>query len=604
MKAAHSIIEDEAGGIVRVSFYNFTPDGLSFTRRKSIAESLFPIRKMVAIIEPYYKDAQDGTQIVRVDNFAEDVIFPDHLGPSCSEGWRAEGKVHFANQQFQESIFCYSRSIETHDNSKLAAILLSNIASCLLKKELYIASLSLAVASLAVCNSFFRPFYTAGFCLNNLNRKDLAFNCLEQCQTLNAPSALCRQLEQFRGRSMNKRIPASEWNARVLRLVASESLQPFLQINPNDLLDSRTLKENGNELFSKQQYDEAIKEYCTALRGISEVASLLSNRSLCHSKIGNLSEAALHASAAILVAPNNAKAHYWKSFSLLQLDLKEEARTSCDAALQILSGNADLEALKERITCACMTSYLSESKEKVEEETYLRNQNEMTERRLEKERREHDMSTASVSMMNKMLELMGLSHATDERIKPFHLEFSRRGEWPAECDTHLGMELLTTAYENARAPDHVREISLGSAFKYDFIRLSKRLNSNDIGVHTWWWNAPFQSLSPRKRNPYASKMCHSFTNSSCRAKAMLYGTVHVSIGFVDLSELLFCMLIPAGQTGPMRWIGYETSAYSVAKSMVIAHMLRHQANTDCILQVWILPFVRFMYIAVLTSRNV
>ena len=55
------------------------------------------------------------------------------------------------------------------------------------------------------------------------------------------------------------------------------------------------------------------------------------------------------------------------------------------------------------------------------------------------------------------------------------------------------------------------------------------------------------------------------------------GTTHVAVGFNDLGMLLTCDLreAPGGKcSNPLRFVGIDASAFSVAKSLVLAEMLR------------------------------
>ena len=77
-------------------------------------------------------------------------------------------------------------------------------------------------------------------------------------------------------------------------------------------------------------------------------------------------------------------------------------------------------------------------------------------------------------------------------------------------------------------------------------------------------------------------------------KAVQPGQTHVAVGFADLGLLAAGTLEwPAAekllQAGcqPLRWVGYDVSATSVAKALVVAEMLRTggEALTDAVLQV-------------------
>jgi hypothetical protein len=84
------------------------------------------------------------------------------------------------------------------------------------------------------------------------------------------------------------------------------------------------------------------------------------------------------------------------------------------------------------------------------------------------------------------------------------------------------------------------------------------------------------------------KLCHSFSNTECREEILTEGTTHVAIGFVDLGTLLHAKLQPATDTNcerPLRWVGYELSAYACAKTMIVNQLFEDQASVDDIMQV-------------------
>ena len=66
------------------------------------------------------------------------------------------------------------------------------------------------------------------------------------------------------------------------------------------------------------------------------------------------------------------------------------------------------------------------------------------------------------------------------------------------------------------------------------------------------------------------------------------GKVHVAVGFVDLSLLLWMDLIPKNSS-LFQFVGFELSAINVAKTLAIKAMLdlKDDGNlVDSILQVW------------------
>jgi hypothetical protein len=66
------------------------------------------------------------------------------------------------------------------------------------------------------------------------------------------------------------------------------------------------------------------------------------------------------------------------------------------------------------------------------------------------------------------------------------------------------------------------------------------------------------------------------------------GTTHVSINFTDLTSLFFSLISNSTNVdykNPLIWIGYEASAYAVAKGLVVTEMLKNSSAFDQILQV-------------------
>ena len=66
---------------------------------------------------------------------------------------------------------------------------------------------------------------------------------------------------------------------------------------------------------------------------------------------------------------------------------------------------------------------------------------------------------------------------------------------------------------------------------------------------------------------------HTFPNTPHDDLQYQAGAVHVAIGFVDLSPLVMGDLVGESDD-PLCWVGYEASAHSVAKALVINEMLR------------------------------
>ena len=75
---------------------------------------------------------------------------------------------------------------------------------------------------------------------------------------------------------------------------------------------------------------------------------------------------------------------------------------------------------------------------------------------------------------------------------------------------------------------------------------------------------------------------------------LAFGTTHVAVGFVDLGALSAYRIEQDVMPGPLRWVGYEASPYAVAKTLVVAQMLRSGAPVDDIVQVCVWPACGFV----------
>ena len=175
----------------------------------------------------------------------------------------------------------------------------------------------------------------------------------------------------------------------------------------------------------------------------------------------------------------------------------------------------------------------------------------------------------------------------DERVPPFHTEFSARGRWPAACDVLACQERLTRAFKDSQL---VNVHLSGWMMKRDSVTASdlfKRLCTNDPSVIDWYSRAKYGSVNLTNEGIYDPRQLHTYSNAVNRKEMMTRGTCSVSIGFVDLAFLREAEFDPSYDgTGVTRWVGYEASPYCVAKSIVIATMLLQRAPVDAVLQVW------------------
>ncbi len=81
MTATHSILEDDDGQVIPISFY----------QTEKMSQSLFSIGQRVTIINPYMRQANDGSVRIRVDD-SKTVFFGDCV-PICWSCCQTEQQV-------------------------------------------------------------------------------------------------------------------------------------------------------------------------------------------------------------------------------------------------------------------------------------------------------------------------------------------------------------------------------------------------------------------------------------------------------------------------------------------------------------------------------
>ena len=96
MEGVQTLLEDEKGDLVSVSIYNALPAGIpqDLQSKWAAAQRTFAQGRRLAILEPFYKLAGDGSHVVRVDNPRE-VVWLDAADPTDADSWRAEGGCYY-----------------------------------------------------------------------------------------------------------------------------------------------------------------------------------------------------------------------------------------------------------------------------------------------------------------------------------------------------------------------------------------------------------------------------------------------------------------------------------------------------------------------------
>eukprot|EP00873_Tetraselmis_striata_P022560 jgi/Tetstr1/442824/TSEL_030907.t1 len=387
--------------------------------------------------------------------------------------------------------------------------------------------------------------------------------------------------------------------------------------------DPAALKQKGNHLFTTGDTAGALQLYLAALRACcgpatspaKDVIPLLSNRAQCHLAVGEYQAAVVDAGAVLLLDPSHAKSHYRRALALLNLDKLSLAEGACRSAQASMPADADMRPISQlgaRVKAA-MRQRAAAAKSAADEDAKQAAKGRDPEVRNVQETGAYEdrSSLEAIAITNTLMatvEKMGgglpqsLSFAAlDKRVPELHNEFGREGRWPPQCDPGLGMRLLQNAYEHARSIGVSRlRLQQEHVTPSDII---KRLGVPERNKLEWWERAPPGSIYPQRHaglsgdgeieteeaGNFIQKLCHSFGNTPLQPQVMHVGTTHVAVGFTDMSTLLHGSRVAGDSAdggGPLRWVGFEMSAYACAKTAVIACMLSQGAAVDEVLQVW------------------
>ncbi len=193
-----------------------------------------------------------------------------------------------------------------------------------------------------------------------------------------------------------------------------------------------------------------------------------------------------------------------------------------------------------------------------------------------------------ISSINQMIELMShLSPSSkldliDKRVESYKID-----SYPTGCNIQKCKHKLEMDYQNTRmCKMWMKTIKLT---ELDFMSIIRRLGNNLSSTIDWYNNCtePGDINKNYVSQKYNPRILHSFSNEIYKFIHFEPGTCHVAVGFTDLGIFHeFKIKEKLSLTKPLYWIGYEASAFSVAKTSIIATMMILAQPTDHILQVW------------------
>ncbi|GMH44897.1 hypothetical protein BSKO_12854 [Bryopsis sp. KO-2023] len=175
----------------------------------------------------------------------------------------------------------------------------------------------------------------------------------------------------------------------------------------------------------------------------------------------------------------------------------------------------------------------------------------------------------------------------DDRVPRFHDEYD--GGPHLEHSNHSKcMSWLTLSYgESISSPKTLNVYRTGRGDECE-----KNDMLQGLPIHAtrecieWWENTSIgdvRKISLNRR--YPPGILHSFSNVPRSSIELQFGKTHVAVGYVDLGVLLFGKFVGDKEAGPVKFVGYEMSTYSTAKTYVLFHMLKNRASIDSVLPV-------------------
>ncbi|GMH42350.1 hypothetical protein BSKO_10269 [Bryopsis sp. KO-2023] len=579
MSGVHTIAEDKNGEAFMLSVYNIP--GADF----AMADKTFPVGARVKVLEPFYKAVNSGGFGVRVEDPGEIKVYSkDEI-----VDYREEGNRLFGLKDFAGATDAYTNGLK---DAAVLSICLANASACCLELNRDIVSYSLAVCSLTVNPSYEKAWFRGLTCLSRMERISEARKFYVEAPS-DAHAALRPVLEGMSsgGRRTSK---TSKPFDTVLR-ENLESLLPVLDLGKGkscigDEVDVDKMKAKGNSFFKKCEFEKALECYLSVIHAHGDDQKLLSNRATCNFKLSKFEQAVVDATTAVVVGGARVdsirKALFRRASALRELELYESA----------------LDTVKFARSEGVQFDELTELERELHELVNLdpqrprgpRHNQPTHEDEVDEVMQDGTVRGSAISNLNDMLAISGqdTTHILDNRVPKFHYDFFKEGHLPPHCNAKMCQEWTVNAFEESRASPMLTNqiLDMKSADDLTPEYILRRLGTTCREDLMWWLTAPIGNVRDRPewkaKRGYATDALHSFGNVWPRPIDLRFGKTHVGVGYVDLGVLVAANYVGSEEDGGIKFVGYETSVYSTAKTGVLAEMFHMGAPVDCILQVW------------------
>jgi tetratricopeptide (TPR) repeat protein len=252
------IQEQDTQKTMLICFYNLLPDGISGADAEPYLKAEFPMGATLRVAEPFSKIFNDGQRGVRVDTPSELHVLRDSSDTTSTSSLteaKAAGNQYVKQEKYLAATDSYLKGLHSSEESEFVATLLSNRSQAHLFMNDWGQALCDAAASLTI-----RP--------NNEKTWVRYKKCLDHLLT---------------NRGTKKRSLFGELLCDLPVLTSTSKT--------TDMSKAKRFKEEGNAMYKKQEYEEAIDNYSKALEACGETTrAILSNWALCSLKLRNFGD--------------------------------------------------------------------------------------------------------------------------------------------------------------------------------------------------------------------------------------------------------------------------------------------------------------------------
>eukprot|EP01034_Spumella_vulgaris_P023120 gene23120-29313_t len=452
-----------------------------------------------------------------------------------------------------------------------------------------------------------KVWYRSALALEAMNEHLASFTCLKRISDTSDKDSgtVMRRLISRYGANNLKKLSFVELSKVLLRRLIPESFDASIQSHFTKTLSSdvMVLKAVADESYRRAQYSDAIQQYTDCMAAFTgpdtdfNPVILLSNTAQCRLTDGDGAHAALNALVAVTFDSSHAKSRCRLAEALLKLELYEQAKSVCDRAIAQGQDGKMFASLMSRIKTAVIAAknkpkMPGTSEGSVSHATEKELRDKQVREATSYENMKQTNATNSLPSTQAVLTGTGMTSLVETRVVDFHTEFMNAGRLTAGCDRERCRSFLSYAYESAKGiPMHEYRYVNNSLAKADRMpneqAFRERFGGNiteklkEFSCTAQMGDVFFEdSLAS-----YDHSLLQSMSNATTRAQFFSWGDTHVAVGFVDLGSLFHAMFDNYPDSGALKWVGYEASAYCVAKTRVVAEMMRIGADVTSVLQV-------------------